>query len=191
MADVAKRRLSYAEYLAIEATGPIKHEYVAGLVVAMAGGTIEHGRLVSRLTVLLSSALDGKPCAILPADVRVRIRSADRATYPDLHVVCGEVQRDPDDLDAVVNPLVIVEVLSDSTAESDRGDKFADYPRLRSLKEYVLVSQRERRIDVYHRDGRRWVLEEHIGGERLRLESVGAELAVDDVYADGLGSIVD
>jgi Uma2 family endonuclease len=190
MADAAKRRATYAEYLALEESSATKHEYVAGVVVAMAGGTIEHGRLVSRLTALLSAALGGRPCVVLPADVRVRIRASDRATYPDLHVVCGQVERDPDDAHAVMNPVVIVEVLSDSTAESDRGDKFADYRRLSSLREYVLVSQRERRIDVYHRDGRRWVLDEQLRGEDVTLESIDVSLAVDDIYVDGLGAIV-
>jgi Uma2 family endonuclease len=81
-------------------------------------------------------------------------------------------------------------VLSDTTAESDRGDKFADYRRLRALREYVLVSQRERRIDVYRRDGRRWQLDEFGPGERVGLESIDVTLAVDDVYVDGLGAIV-
>ncbi len=128
---------------------------------------------------------------MLPADVRVRIRAADRATYPALHVVCGELERDPEDDHAVVNPVVVIEVLSESTAESDRGDKFADYRRLRSLREYVLVSQRERRVDVYRRDGRRWVLDEHLRGEQVKLESLDVTVAVDDLYVDGLGSIVE
>jgi len=106
------------------------------------------------------------------------------------NVVCREVERDPDDDHAVVNPTVIIEVLSDTTAESDRGDKFADYRRLRALREYVLVSQRERRIDVFRRDGRRWHLDEFGPGERVVLESIDVALAVDDVYVDGLGSIV-
>lgn len=191
MAHAARRLASYAEYLALEESSETKHDYVAGVIVAMSGGTIEHGRIIGRLTVLLSNALAGRPCAVLPSDVRVRIRSADRATYPDLHVVCGAVERDPEDERAVVNPIAIVEVLSDSTAESDRGDKFADYRRLRSLREYVLVSQRERRVDVYRRDGRRWVLDEHERGETFHLESLGVSVAVDDAYVDALGPIVD
>lgn len=127
---------------------------------------------------------------MLPAEVRVRIRAADRATYPDLFVVCNGVESDPDDDHAVVNPTVIVEVLSSSTADSDRGDKFAAYRRLRSLREYVLVSQKERRVDVYRRDERRWNLDEYGAGETLRLESISVELVVDDVYADALGVIV-
>jgi Uma2 family endonuclease len=191
MAEPPGRRATYAEYLALEAAGETKHEYVSGKVLAMAGGSVEHGRLVSRLTVLVSAALGGRPCVVLPADVRVRIRAADRATYPDLHVVCGELERDPEDDHAVVNPVVVIEVLSESTAESDRGDKFADYRRLRSLREYVLVSQRERRVDVYRRDGRRWVLDEHLRGEQVKLESLDVTVAVDDLYVDGLGSIVE
>lgn len=190
MAGAARGRATYAEYVAAERSSDIKHEYVAGVIVAMAGGSIEHGRLVSRMSALLSAALEGCPCAVLPADVRVRIRSADRATYPDLHVVCGEVERDPDDPHAVVNPLVIVEVLSESTSESDRGDKFADHRRLGSLREYVLVSQRERRVDVYRREGRRWMLDEHGRGEQMRLEPLDVDLVVDDLHADGLGAIV-
>jgi Uma2 family endonuclease len=190
MAYAAKQRLSYAEYLALEASAETKHEYIVGAIVAMAGATIEHGRLVSNLTAFLRAALTGRPCVVLPADVRVRIRAADRATYPDLHVVCASIERDPDDEHAVANPLVILEVLSESTAESDRGEKFADYRKLRSLREYVLVSQRERRVDVNRRDGRRWILDEHTRGERVRLESLDVELAVDDLYADGLGAIV-
>jgi Uma2 family endonuclease len=190
MGDAAKRRVSYAEYLAMQASSEAKLEYWGGLVVAMAGGTVAHGRLTTRFTALLSTGLEGRPCAVLPADVRVRIRAADRTTYPELYVVCGEVERDPDDADAVVNPVVIVEVLSDSTAESDRGDTFADYRRLRTLREYVLVSQRERRVDVYHREGRRWVLDEYGGGDRLRLDALDFTASVDDVYTDGLGTIV-
>lgn len=122
MVEAAKRRATYAEYVALEETGECKHEYVGGTIFAMAGGSIEHGRLVSRLTALLSGALAGRPCVVLPADVRVRVRAAERATYPDVYVVCGDIERDPDDDHAVVNPLVIVEVLSDSTV----GDVYVD-----------------------------------------------------------------
>jgi Uma2 family endonuclease len=190
MVDIARQRARYAEYLALEESSEIKHEYIGGAIVAMAGGTIEHGRLSTRLTVLTSRALEGRPCVVLPSDVRVRIRAADRSTYPDLHVVCADVERDPDDEHAVVNPTVIIEVLSSSTSESDRGDQFAAYRRLRSLREYVLVSQYERRIDVYRRDGRRWQLDEYGAGEKLQLESIAVEFSVDDVYTDGLGAIV-
>ena len=102
MAEAAERRVAYAEYLITEASSATKHEFISGEVVAMAGGTIEHGRLVTRLTALLSAALEGRRCAVLPSDVRVRIRPADRSIYPDLHIVCGQAERDPEDDHAVV-----------------------------------------------------------------------------------------
>jgi Uma2 family endonuclease len=190
MVDVARKRATYAEYVAIANDSTVKYEYVAGEIIAMAGGTIAHARLISRMTSALDHALGGKPCIVLPSDMRVRIRAADRSTYPDLFVVCGQPEQDANDDHAVVNPTVIVEVLSDSSNDSDRTDKFAAYRRLGSLCEYVLVSQRERRIETYRRDGRRWFLDEYGPGERLQLESIAVELAVDDVYVDRVGPIV-
>lgn len=190
MVDVARKRATYVEYVAFMETAELKHEYIAGEIVAMAGGTIAHGRLIGQLSGLIRDALTGRRCVVLPAEVRVRIRAADRATYPDLHVVCSAIEADPDDPHAVVNPTVIVEVLSDSTADSDRGDKFADYRRLPSLCQYVMVSQHERRIDVYTRNGRRWILDEFRSGEKLSLESIDVDIAVDAAYTDALGAIV-
>lgn len=190
MVATAEQRTTYAEYVAIANDSAVKYEFVSGEVVAMAGGSIAHARLISRATGLLDRALEGKPCIVLPSDMRVRIRAADRATYPDLFVVCGSPERDPDDDHAVTNPTVIVEVLSDSSSESDRTDKFAAYRRLTSLREYVLISQRERRVEVYRRDGRRWHLDEFGAGERLQLESIGVELAVEELYQDRVGAII-
>lgn len=95
MVDDARKRVRYAEYLAIANDSAVKYEYIAGEIVAMPGGTIAHGRLIGRTTDLLNRALDGRRCLVLPSDLRVRICSAERATYPDLHVVCGEIERDP------------------------------------------------------------------------------------------------
>ena len=109
----------------------------------MAGGTPEHGRLAAALAGELRGKLRGRPCAVFSSDVRIRIAATDRTTYPDLSVVCGKRETAADDPDALVNPIVIVEVLSDSTEADDRGAKFAHYRRLESLREYVLVSQHE------------------------------------------------
>jgi Uma2 family endonuclease len=191
MVDVARKRVTYAEYVAIANDSELKYEYFAGELVAMAGGTVEHARLIGRATALFDRALEGRPCIVLPSDLRIRIRAADRSTYPDLHIVCGQPERDPDDDHAIVNPTVIVEVLSDSTAGLDRTEKFAAYRRLVSLREYVLVSQRERRIEIYRRrENRRWQLDDHGAGDRLRLESLAIDLAVDDLYVDRIGIIV-
>ena len=190
MVDVARSRASYAEYLALEAASEHRHEFVSGEILAMSGGSIEHARLIARMTALLDRGLGDRRCVVMPSDARVRIRAADRATYPDLHIVCDEVKRDPDDDHAVINPTVIVEVLSDSTAGTDRDEKFAAYRRLVSLREYVLVSQRERRVDVFRRDGKRWQLDEYGGGEQFALASVGVEIAIDELYVDRLGPIL-
>jgi Uma2 family endonuclease len=182
-------RVTYADYLAAERASAAKHEYLRGEVIAMAGGTPEHGRLAAAVIGELRNALRGHPCAPFSSDVRVRILATDRTTYPDVSVVCGVLERAPDDPDAITNPTVLVEVLSDSTEADDRGDKFAHYRRIPSLRDYVLVSQRARRIEVFHRDaGGGWLLSEAGPGEEVRLESLDVALGVDAIYADPLGT---
>src|SRR5205814_5137678 len=127
----------------------------------------------------LGVALRGRPCAIYSSDVRVRVTATDRTTYPDLTVVCAAVEAPPEDPEAVANPTVIVEVLSETTEASDRGEKFAHYRHLSSLREYVLVGQKEPRIEVFRReDDGRWSFEEALAGGSLRLASLGVALAV-------------
>jgi Uma2 family endonuclease len=179
-------RTSYQDYLVLERDTPSKHEYVGGMILAMAGGTPEHARLAGSIARLLGNAIEGRPCAVFSSDLRVRVVETDRATYPDLTVVCGHRQFAPDDGDAIVNPTVLVEVLSDSTEADDRGEKFAHYRRLPSLQEYVLVAQKARRIEVYRREGNRWVLTEYGPGSIVELSSIEARVAVDDVYYDPL-----
>ncbi len=179
-------RLSYPEYLARERQAEHKHDFIDGLVVAMAGGSPEHARIAGSLARLLGNAIQGRPCAVFSSDLRVRIVETNRSTYPDLTIVCERKQVAPDDPEAVVNPTVLVEVLSDSTEADDRGEKFAHYRRLPSLREYVLVAQKTRRVEVYRRDEERWVLTEHAPGSTFELTSIGASIAVDDVYVNPL-----
>lgn len=182
-ATATTARVSYGEYLEQERVASTKHEFYAGVIVAMAGGTLEHSALASNVTRLLGNHLLTHPCQVLTSDARVRVVATGLSAYPDVSVVCGEYERAPDDPDAVTNPGVIVEVLSDSTETYDRGAKFAHYRRLPSLREYVLVSQRERRIEVYTRgEGRRWNYDEATDGQSVTLASVGFELSVDAVY---------
>ena len=182
--------MSYAQYLELEARSDVKHEYLRGDVWAMAGGTPRHGRLAARITSELGNALKGRPCVVYSSDVRIRIESTDRSTYPDLSVVCGADRFAPDDANALVNPLIIVEVLSESTEStesterSDRGEKFAHYQRLASLREYLLVDQERPRIEVFRRQGNSWLLSIYEAGATVRLESVEAGIEVDAVYAD-------
>jgi Uma2 family endonuclease len=111
----------YSEYLALEASGDGKHDYVAGMVYAMAGGTPEHARLQAALSLALGAALRGKPCAVYSSDLRVRIEATDRSTYPDVTVVCGALKTSAVDNDGVIHPTLLVEVTSESTEANDRG----------------------------------------------------------------------
>jgi Uma2 family endonuclease len=182
-------RMTYAEYLAAEAVADVRHEYLGGEVWAMAGGSIEHGALAMAVAREIGQALRDKPCRVFSSDVRLRIPETDLATYPDLSVVCGELRTAPDDSDAITNPILILEVLSDSTEAYDRGAKWAHYRRIASLRDYVLISQAEPLVEVYRRtkDGR-FELFEARAGETIELASIGARLDVSAVYANPLGT---
>ena len=191
-------RLSYAEYVAREATSDVKHEYlrgevfVLGEVSAMAGGTRKHAALTIAVLAEIRAALRRQRCEVYSSDLRVRVfatdLSTDLSTYPDGSVVCGQVQSHPDDPNSITNPTVIVEVLSDSTEAYDRGAKAAHYRRIPSLWEYVLVNQHEPLIEVYHRNERgHWELSEARSGARVALASLDVTLDVGAIYADPLG----
>jgi Uma2 family endonuclease len=181
------RELSYtfAEYIAIDEASDTRHEYVNGEILAMSGGTLEHSQLAANVIGELSAQLRGRPCAVYTSDARVRVLATGLATYPDVTVVCGSVERDPESKSTIVNPALIVEVLSDSTESYDREEKFAHYRRIPSLREYLLVSQHERRITHLSRnDDGSWTLRDVAGGAVVKLPSVGCELSLDEVYRD-------
>ena len=185
-------RVSYGEYLTLERRSDVKHEYVNGRIYAMAGGTPEHGRLTMSIGRLLGAALEGRPCAVFSSDVRVRVAATGRSTYPDLSVVCGRLERAADDPDAIINPVVLVEVLSASTEAADRGDKFAHYRRLPSLEEYALIAQDTPRVEVFRRQrdeqGETWIMSEFGPGQTVHLASLGVDFTLDELYHDPLGS---
>jgi Uma2 family endonuclease len=182
-------RMSYAQYLERERTSASKLEYLRGEVFAMAGDTLEHARLAARVTSLIVAGIGRRPCEAFSSDAKVRVDETDLSTYPDVMVICGHIERSPTDAQSATNPTVLVEVLSDTSEAYDRGEKFAHYRRLASLQEYVLVSQKEARLEVFRRTASgRWELGEATAGGRIQLESLGFELAVDDVYASALAS---
>lgn len=184
--------MSYAEYLAFDAASETKHEYVNGEVFAMAGGTINHSALAMAIGTALSIALRDRACRVLSSDARVRVKATGMATYPDVTVVCKSIDVDPDDPHSMLNPALIVEVLSESTEAYDRGAKAAHYRQIPSLREYVLVSQGEPLIEVYRRNERdRWELaSEARRGEHAELTSCGEPITldVDAIYRDPLAS---
>jgi Uma2 family endonuclease len=182
--------MTYADYLALEASSEIKHEYLNGEVFAMAGGTITHGALAAAIISALSAALRDRACRVLSSDVRVRAKATGLATYPDVTVVCDKIEVDDDDRNGVLNPTLIVEVLSDSTEAYDRGAKAAHYRRIPSLREYVLIAQGDPLIEVYRRNERgNWELFiEARRGQLAELTSCGAPISldVDAIYRDPL-----
>jgi Uma2 family endonuclease len=178
--------MSYAEYLAFEREAETKHEYVNGQVYAMAGGSTEHARLAARLGALLLQALTRRPCELFNADLRVRNLETGRSTYPDVTMICGRIERAPDDPHAATNPMLIAEVLSEGTESLDRGDKWRHYQRIASLQTYVLVSQAEPRVEVYRRAGNVWQYQAAGPGEQLLLDDQGLCIDVDALFRSNL-----
>ena len=183
-------RMTVPEYVAFEEKADVRHELLDGEVFAMAGGTPEHAALMASVSHLLSLALRGKPCRVFSSDLRVRIHATRLTTYPDVTVVCGKLELDADDRLAATNPIVIVEVLSETTASYDRGAKAAHYRRVPSLMEYVLVAQDEQRIEVHRRVADRWEIHDAVPGQAIPLVSIGVELDVAEVYRDPLAPAV-
>jgi Uma2 family endonuclease len=132
--------MTYAEYLAAEERSLEKHEFLDGEIYAMSGGMPEHAALAMAFGRTLGNALLGRPCRVFSSDARVRVQNTGLTTYPDVSVVCGKLETDPEDPSAITNPVLLVEVLSDSTEARDRGEKASHYRHLASLREYVLVS---------------------------------------------------
>jgi len=150
VAPIRLHEYTYAEYLALEAHSPVRHEFVLGEIDAMAGDTPEHAALAASILFLIQRGLPAR-CRAYTSDLRVRVSGADMTTYPDATVICGETQRAPEDSLAAVNPRLLVEVTSDSTEAYDRGAKLALYQTLASVEVIVLVSHRERRVEVVRR----------------------------------------
>ena len=183
MARVAERvGLSPDEYLAWEREQPVRHEYFHGEVFAMAGGSMRHNALCIRLGRVLDTQLEGR-CVVMSSDQRVVAANRERYVYPDLSVVSGPVRPELGTGDVLANPTSLLEVLSSSTEQYDRGLKWEGYQRIESLTDYVLISQTGPRIEHYRRDRTRtWVYQFATAGERLVLSN-DAVLDVDAIFA--------
>lgn len=177
-------RYAYSEYLALEEHSPVRHEYVAGEIYAMAGGTPEHAALAAAVLRAIGNRLPAG-CRTYTSDLRVRIADGDVTTYPDGAVICGKVTRAGDDPLAATNPVLVVEVTSPSTQAYDRGVKLELYQRVASLREVLIVSHDHARVSVYRRDDEgRWSSEEAEAGAELQLRCLTTRLPVDEIYRD-------
>lgn len=172
------------EYLAAEETAEFRSEFIDGEVVAMVGGTLYHGIITQNVSSLLWQSLRGRPCGVVSQGTHVRVERSERVFYPDVAVFCGEPKRERRVRDLMLNPTVLVEVLSPSTADYDHNKKWASYRQIASLQEYLLVSQEEPRIEKYLRQGEGfWLFSETVGLEAsVRLESISVDLSLRDVY---------
>jgi Uma2 family endonuclease len=184
MSSQAHKRCTPEEYLALERQAQCKSEYYAGEVFAMAGASRWHNLIVANVISELRSQLKGRPCTTYPSDMRVKISPTGLYTYPDVTVVCGAAQFEDTQQDTLLNPTLIVAVLSDSTEAYDRGGKFAHYRKLASLMEYVLVAQTKPHIEHYIRQpDNRWLLAE---AESLHatidLPAIDCHLSLAEVY---------
>jgi Uma2 family endonuclease len=180
-------KYSLEEYVRLERYSNVRHEFLDGQIYAMAGGTPEHGLYAANVIRLLGLQLAGRRCRVHTSDVRIRVQATGLVSYPDVSIVCGQVERDAGDRDAVVNPVVLVEVTSRSTEEYDRGEKLEHYKQVPALRAVVFVAHDALRLDVVRRreDGD-WAVVSAVSGGTLHLEAIGCELAVDEVYKDPL-----
>jgi len=173
-----------ADYLASERAASEKHQLWQGEVFAMAGASYVHNRIVANLMVALHLALIERACRALPSDMKVQVPSRHGFVYPDASIVCGPPHFYDAMADVLTNPSSVFEVLSESTERFDRGEKFAGYRSIPSLRECVLISQHEPRVEHYaRRDDGTWVLREREGTGSVVLE-VGGTLELDSLYAD-------
>lgn len=175
-------RTSPADYLAVERAASTKHELWRGEIFTMEGVSYAHNRIVANLVGALGSALSEGPCVPLPSDMKVHIPSREAFVYPDVSIVCGAPQFFDAAQDVLTNPAAVFEVLSESTERFDRGEKSVGYRSVPSLRELVLVSQHERRVEHYTRgsDGT-WVLREHAGEGSVAL-ACGGTITLDAIY---------
>jgi Uma2 family endonuclease len=184
MSSPAPIRFTEAEYLALERASEQKHQYLDGVIVAMAGARPPHNILAANVTASLVALARGRGCVVMTSDQRVHVPTTKLFTYPDATVACGERRYLDDDPPSLLNPMMLVEVTSDSTEDFDRGTKFLHYQTIPELLEYVIVSHRERRIDHFRRAGDgHWHLTTCMGPDAaVDLPALGGSLPLSDVY---------
>ena len=184
MASAARTRsLTPEEYLALERKAEFRSQYDSGLIIAMPGGSRNHSIITVNVSGEIRQQFKGRPCEVFMIDLRLCVSPAGLYTYPDVMAACGELQFLDASTDTLLNPAMIVEVLSESTESYDRGRKFAHYQRLASLQEYVLIAQDELRVERYRRRGDEWVLSVFTDvDDRLHLASIDCEIPLREIY---------
>jgi Uma2 family endonuclease len=183
-----RHRYSFPEYLELEEMAGVRHEFYSGEIYAMAGGTPEHAAMAAAITALLGRQLVSTVCRVYSSDLRVRVLETGLATYPDVTVVCGGSERDPESPTHVTNPKVVIEVTSPGTAEYDRTEKLSHYQRIPSLAAIILVDHASPRVDVWTRGSDGWHSVAFGPGQTVPLPAIACSLPVDEIYAAALGA---
>ncbi len=184
MSTQPKPHYTPQEYLALERKAQDKSEYFNGEIFAMTGASRRHNVMVANVLAALHGQLKKRPCEIYPSDMRVKVSPTGLYTYPDVVVVCGEPRFDDEQKDTLLNPTVLVEVLSKSTASYDRGEKFEHYRKLDSLNEYLVIAQNKHHVEHYVRQpDNQWLLSETDDIQSIvNLSSIECHLSILDVY---------
>ena len=172
------------EYFALEKLADYKSEYYQGEIFAMAGGSANHNRIARNVCVALSNALGSRPCEVFISDMRLLVERKGLYTYPDVMVVCGQLEFVEGRTDTITNPTVIVEVLSASTEAYDRGKKFEFYRTIETFEEYVFIDQERVQLEYFHRlDDKQWMLMAlNDLTETVTLQSIEVEIPLDIIY---------
>lgn len=177
-------RYSLEEYLTIENKAKVRHEYHNGILTAISAGTLSQGKLGCEINTELNLLCRSMPCIPFNGDVRIRIKQANRFVYPEASVVCGKVESSQDDPNSIINPVLIAEVLSDTSEAYDRGAKFRLYQQLPSFKEYILIDQHRPVVSLfYKKDETIWEMREIMGLDKsFYLNSLQGEIKMSDLY---------
>jgi Uma2 family endonuclease len=178
--------VSPQEYLEMERISDVKHEYFKGEVFAMSGASWEHNVIVKNINTLILPFLKGKPCDMFGSDLRIHIPENTLYTYPDLSIICGKSETTDKEKDTVIRPSVLIEVLSKSTKDYDRGTKFTLYRNITTLKEYILIDSTSVCIEIYRRlPDNSWQLTEFKKlSDDFHISTIGLTLFLKDIYDD-------
>jgi Uma2 family endonuclease len=184
MSSQPKRRFTPEEYLVLERKAEYKSEYLDGEILAMTGASRKHNLISTNAITALNKQLENRPCELYGSDMRVKVSQTGLYTYPDLVVVCDEPQFEDMELDTLLNPTLIIEILSKSTENYDRGEKFEHYRSIETLKEYLLIAQKKHHVMLYTRQAdNNWLLSEKKSiNDTISLSSINCDLLLTDVY---------
>ena len=188
MGLLEKAYISEMDYLEEEKKAAEKHEYFAGEIFAMSGASIPHNRISRNLLVILANILRGKGCEPFGSDLRIHIPSKSLYTYPDISIFCGEVEKAKTDFDTATNPKVIIEVLSKSTKDYDRGSKFTLYRDIKSLKEYITIDSESVHVESWSRnEDNTWLLSEYKSiADMMTFKALQINTPLSDIYENVL-----